>query len=399
MSDSHAAPATTAGAEREPLVRAVMPELDSVRGVAVLMVVFYHAFAWSEGWRHLAGLPRLLVLATLPGWIGVNLFFVLSGFLITGVLMNQRERSNYYRSFYVRRALRIVPACYATLLVLAVTRQASWPFLTLSACYLSNLSPLFGVAIGYGPLWSLAVEEHFYLIWPSVVRTLSTRGLFLFAAGIVAITPVLRVYAFRLGARDSLRLYTWLTGDGLALGAMLAVMVRTSWCTRKRLAWTCTLAILGSAAAVIGGAPFGILTRHRPLGAALQTTPWNVASAAVLGLVLLVGTSGSRAVVNVRGLRFFGEISYGLYLFHLGVFMAYDRVIEMWRPEVAGAHDTFGQMLVRFLCAGGASVAIAWASRRSFEEFFLRLKDRLAPTSFGDAGVWRSPALTRAEIA
>jgi peptidoglycan/LPS O-acetylase OafA/YrhL len=159
-----------------------MPELDTLRGIAVLLVLFFHGFGFGfrYGLEGLSEFPKLFVAATLPGWIGVNLFFVLSGFLITGILLDTKTRPDYYRRFYTRRALRILPLYYAVLLLLAVltrtglvSRHASWVFLGLSFFYLSNVTVLLGVAMQYGVLWSLAVEEHFYLLWPGVVRRLS----------------------------------------------------------------------------------------------------------------------------------------------------------------------------------------------------------------------------------
>jgi hypothetical protein len=145
------------------LLRPRMPELDTIRGIAVLLVLFFHGFGFRYGVHGLSGLAKVFVAATLPGWIGVNLFFVLSGFLITGILIDTKSKADFYRSFYIRRALRILPLYYAVLLILAiltrtgwVDRQASWAFLGLSFVYLSNVTGLFGVAMHYGVLWSLA---------------------------------------------------------------------------------------------------------------------------------------------------------------------------------------------------------------------------------------------------
>lgn len=92
------------------IIRPKMPELDSLRGVAILLVVFYYGFFWSNGLAGLSGAAKLFVSLTRFGWLGVNLFFVLSGFLITGILIDSRAKKHYFRRFYVRRALRILPA-------------------------------------------------------------------------------------------------------------------------------------------------------------------------------------------------------------------------------------------------------------------------------------------------
>src|SRR5258708_484016 len=176
------------------LIRCAMPELDTLRGIAVSMVVLFHAFAFTYGLNGLSGVPKMLVGMTMCGSTGVNLFFVLSGFLITGILLDTRSRTDYYKRFYLRRALRILPLYYAVLVLLLlvvraglVQRHVSWAFLGLSAVYLSNVTDLFGVPMQYGVLWSLAVEEHFYLLWPAAVRALSLRRVIACAAGVVAL--------------------------------------------------------------------------------------------------------------------------------------------------------------------------------------------------------------------
>jgi len=171
-----------------------MPELDSLRGIAVSLVVCFHSFGFAYGLSGLSGIPRMLVALTMSGWVGVNLFFVLSGFLITGILLDTKSRPDYYQRFYWRRALRILPLYYAVLLLLLILartglvhRNVSWSFLAVSAVYLANVASLLGVPMQYGVLWSLAVEEHFYLLWPAAVRSLSKRGVWI-CAGLLAAT-------------------------------------------------------------------------------------------------------------------------------------------------------------------------------------------------------------------
>lgn len=105
------------------LLRPRMPELDTIRGIAVLLVLFFHGFGFPYGLKGLSGFPKLFVAATLTGWVGVNLFFVLSGFLITGILLDTKSREDYYRRFYIRRALRILPLYYAVLGLLSFCHE------------------------------------------------------------------------------------------------------------------------------------------------------------------------------------------------------------------------------------------------------------------------------------
>ena len=145
----------------QPLLRPHMPELDSIRGLAILGVVFYHGLYWAKDMRLYSAWQRLFLSLMSSGQFGVNLFFILSGFLTTGILLDSRSRHDFYKRFYFRRALRILPSYYATLLILVLFGLMSRGFLYMSLLYSSNLSLLFGIAICYPVLWSLAVESTF----------------------------------------------------------------------------------------------------------------------------------------------------------------------------------------------------------------------------------------------
>jgi len=359
-----------------------MPELDTIRGIAVLLVLLFHGFGFRYGLQGLSRLPRLFIAATLPGWVGVNLFFVLSGFLITGILLDTRLRPNYYRSFYVRRALRILPLYYAVLLLLAVLtrtgwvhRSASWGFLGLSFLYLSNVTELFGVPMQYGVLWSLAVEEHFYLLWPAAVRSLSRHRVAMVGAVICVLCASLRAFYY-IRRYNTGTGYTWLVADGLATGALLAALARGPWGTRTRMRIVTAICFAASAMIFGVGYPFGIFRASRFLGASLRETALNLFFAGVVVLALLVGTSRWKPLVNRPVLQFFGEISYGLYLIHMLVFDLEDRVVGRFFPNLFGHSGRFAVMVLFFIVALGFTVAIAYLSRWYFEEPFLRMKRR-----------------------
>ncbi|MGD0546148.1 MAG: acyltransferase [Candidatus Acidiferrales bacterium] len=139
----------------EPLLRREMPELDTIRGLAILGVLLYHGLYWNVNLSNFPSLERIILTGMWAGRMGVDLFFVLSGFLITGILLDSRNRQDYYRRFYARRALRILPAYLLILAILAVTKYTPLSFVLLSLIYLSNLTPLFGIPIAYPVLWSL----------------------------------------------------------------------------------------------------------------------------------------------------------------------------------------------------------------------------------------------------
>lgn len=362
------------------LIRPFMPELDTLRGIAVLGVLFLHGFYLQYTHLSFGRLARTFLNLTQPGWLGVNLFFVLSGFLITGILVDSKNRPHYYRRFYTRRALRILPPYYALLILLLLVHTASAAFVGLSFIYLANVTNLFGVACDYGPLWSLAVEEHFYIVWPAVVRKVTTRHLAWVAMSIVIGVPVLRFSSFAMGSIQNLDWYTWFVADGLAAGSLLAILLRSS-VTRRQVKFLCGCLLVGSILAGLTGAPFGIFTRSRILGAALQFTTINVFFAGVLLLFLLAGSGSGKRFVNIPFLQFVGYISYGLYLDHTLVFRLYDRMCRAYFPQWIPSSGHFGLVLLRFALAGGGAIVAAYLSRRFYEDWFLRRKDSLVPKS------------------
>ena len=357
----------------ESLLRPVMPELDSLRGIAILGVLFLHGFYWPYSSLHLSRAGTLFLRVTQPGWLGVNLFFVLSGFLITGILLDSRNRPDYYRRFYGRRALRILPAYYLLLLLLGLLGQAGAAYLGLSFIYLANVTNLFGVANDYGPLWSLAVEEHYYILWPTLVRRLSLTRVAAVASAIFVGAPALRALAFHFGFTSGLASYTWFVCDGLAAGSLLAILLRAGIAREKITQVACLLIAISLCVGVIG-APYGILTRNSVLGAALQHTVISILFAGMLLASLLLGTSRYQRWINRPILHFFGYISYGLYLIHLMVFRLYDTLARKVAPSLLPSDKHFDLIVMRFFVAGGAAIAIAYISRNTFEQRFLDMK-------------------------
>jgi len=357
------------GAKQETsLVRSYMPELDSARGLAILLVLFYHGLAPPAN-AQTSGFARLLLQVSQFGWAGVNLFFVLSGFLITGILLESRTRPDYFRRFYIRRALRILPALYATLAVLLVGGWISWRFAILSAFFLANSAPLLGIPLQYGPLWSLAVEEHFYLLWPSAIRNFSDRALAWLAVIVVAVSPAVRLIGFFVDGRPTefIGLYTWYNLDGLALGALLAMWLRRPAHDCNRLSWI-------SVALMAAGSSGFVLCRERPpLQAALLATSFNVGFLGLLLGMLLLGTSRWRPLVDRPILKFLGFISYGLYLLHVLAFRLAEILLARPLLGMVLAQRTAVAMLVRFCTGAALAIGVAYLSRRSLEERFLRI--------------------------
>ena len=358
------------------VLRPRMPELDTLRGIAVLLVVLFHSFGMSYRETSISGPAKWLLYITDGGWIGVNLFFVLSGFLITGILLETRQRPDFYRRFYSRRALRILPAYYITLLLLlAVTRagfvdrHASWSFLGLSIIFLANVTSLFGVPSQYTVLWSLAVEEHFYLLWPAVVKRLPRRSLPFVAVAVIVLCPLLRAFYYRRGYEYGAG-YTWLVADGLACGALLALCARQILASRVRMLHSAIALITFSIAAFAAGSPFGICLSRTFIGGSLRITLLNIFFTGMLSMTLVLGSGSLAWLVRIRVLQFFGDISYGLYLIHMLVF----DLVNSSLSRFAVALDPALWLLLRGALGITLSVGIAYFSRWTFEEAFLRLK-------------------------
>ena len=175
--------------------------LDGLRGLAVLAVVLYHATLLAPG---TGATGRTLLAAARLGWAGVDLFFVLSGFLITRLLVESRGADNYFRVFYARRLLRIFPLYYVSLLVLVLLfrvpgGESLWYWL-----YASNVKATLSgwPSAPLSHFWSLAVEEQYYLVWPLAVSLLSRRALVSLCAGLVVLVPAARAGAWVLGVPE-----------------------------------------------------------------------------------------------------------------------------------------------------------------------------------------------------
>jgi peptidoglycan/LPS O-acetylase OafA/YrhL len=253
-----------------------------------------------------------------------------------------------------------------------INHPAGWAFVGMSLVYLSNISDLFGVPIQYRVLWSLAVEEHFYLLWPACVRKLRLRGTAIAAGTVCLLALGCRSLASRLG-HDPFGTATWLVADGLGMGALIAVAAR-AFRESKTALW-----LLTAAAFLLAAGCFLIdrVVGHTLAGGALHITAYN---SFCMGIVITTLQLGRRYTIRQPLLEFFGNISYGLYLVHMLCFDFYDHVMPKIWPVMANGKGHFGVMVFRFVVGGGLAVGIATVSRRFYEDPILRLKERLAPS-------------------
>lgn len=353
-----------------------IPALDGLRGVAVLMVfVFHFCQAYPDGGWFAATVGRVAPL----GQSGVDLFFVLSGFLITGILIDARGSDRPLVTFYARRAVRIFPLYYAALGLFCVVVPliglrsradlgAVWWYLA----YAQNVPPTFGWNLpGPGHFWSLAVEEHFYLLWPFLVLRSSSRRVAVAAAGMIGLAVACRVGFVALGL--STFYFTGCRLDGLAVGGLLAVAARAPGGLGRLRQWGpwvvgASVAIGGVLYPAFSGAGTGWVQVVKPL-----------LYAALYGGVLatLVGGSAGGWPTRVAcwpAFRATGKYSYAMYVFHPPILFLAAGPVGHLAPTGAAATLAFAATLA-------ASYGVAVLSWELFERRFLALKDRfpLAP--------------------
>ena len=259
------------------------------------------------------------------GQYGVDLFFVLSGFLITSLLIEDRTREAYYANFYWKRALRILPIYVLCLIAVLIFVPHSCGYVVLSLLFLANFARVFHVALA-GPFWTLAIEEQFYLIWPTVVRRRSVDELGRWAIGIFAVAILLRTIAACFGHHNYI--FTFFHCDGLAAGALLACVFEK----RERTGVLGSMRWLGGIF-IVGLALFLISQFFTVQGGVLESffadalqTGITLLAAAVVGFVILQRGKPAMAIFRSRILTFFGLISYAMYMVHaylMGVYDAY----------------------------------------------------------------------------
>jgi peptidoglycan/LPS O-acetylase OafA/YrhL len=362
------------------ILRPKMPELDVIRGLAILGVFLYHAFWNLPNAPTWAKPVRLLLTATWAGHFGVNLFFVLSGFLITGILIDGRNQEAYYARFYKRRALRILPVYLAVIGVMAIIKAMPLSFFLLSLVYVSNLTPMLGIPVAYPVLWSLAVEEQFYLLWPMVCRKLTNKKLLLLCLAIVVLSPLSRFISLHAatlptGREFAFNGYTWNAVDGLACGALVSLALREYKPTRAEFARYCYALLSVAIVLWFCLVPFGILSRRTDIGVAFQVSLVNVAFTGLLGIFLYIGSGPRAPWVQMKPLLFLGYISYGWYLIHYAALKTYDQIMIHWGVQVPGEGPKhIGDALTKMIVVGLVSIGAAYLSRKYFEERFLRLK-------------------------
>lgn len=363
-SASAAVPAKKSGAR--------ISELDGLRGIAILLVLVFHFTPHTGPLRYMAHVFQL-------GWTGVDLFFVLSGYLITGILVDTVGHHAYYRNFIVRRCLRIFPAYYVSLVICCILtyypfgprwgeflRAGGWWYVT----YLGNVKVFLdaawpGLAI-LTPLWSLQVEEQFYLTFPLLVWAMKRKTLAKVLAASVLLALALRIALSLAMPKNMFGVYTLMPCrmDPLAMGGLIAIAQRErpEWLKGRWVGWM-TLAAAATFAAVIlfysnsDPWPFGMRT--------IGYTALDLMFAGILIMLMNWRQPFLLWVCQVRWLVWVGTISYGLYLLHVPGELIGRHLVKL---TPAGSAEFFVSIAV--------TMALAWISWTLFESRILKLKDR-----------------------
>jgi peptidoglycan/LPS O-acetylase OafA/YrhL len=351
---------------------AYVARLDGVRAIAISLVLSVHCVRVPEH-----GTLAWAVRNTLSnGWIGVDLFFVLSGFLITRILINSKPARNYFRNFYVRRFLRIMPPYYLLLVLLVMLSpmlglgpfKNSW----IHFAYLSNLNYALGVPafLPVSHSWSLAVEEQYYLFFPLVVWIASVRSLKRILWGAVLLCPLIRLVVMLLEVKGGAYFLTICRLDALAMGGLIAIYLmqgdqKLSSGLAGDKAWKAFLAAALTVMAIWLGKG---LDFRLPAFSVVGLTIVDGACALFLLAILLRPQSLTSRILASRPMVAIGKVSYGVYLYHLPVYFVLSHSIA------SSLGDSWVRTLVLAVTSIGASLGLAFVSWRYFEVKILSLK-------------------------
>jgi peptidoglycan/LPS O-acetylase OafA/YrhL len=360
-----------------------IPALDGLRGIAIFLVLTYHF-----------GLLRF-------GWLGVGLFFTLSGFLITEILLETKSLPirQYLGRFYWRRILRIFPLYFGFILLVTlvflltgrptgVAEQLPW-LSTFSYNFYMGLEHQAGLQQVFHVLWSISTEEQFYLVWPLVVFLMPRKVLVVIAIGLIVAAPLIRYLepeiVRSLGIEvvsDGKLIYYFPFGqvDAFAIGTLFALAKKAPW-IRKPQTWGLLLmvpalfVILRQFYLSLGpnGVPFPIHLGF-PVSSTLDGFHiWGyTAGYLAFGGLLIILLFGSprlwaRKFVESNAARWFGKFSFGLYVFHWPLLLAMELIWPL--------SENLGLRLVQFCAYTTLLSAIAWLSYTYFESWFLGKKD------------------------
>lgn len=360
-----------------------MPRLDGLRGVAIALVLVHSLTLLNQ----VDSLTSRLVHSLFAfGWVGVQLFFVLSGFLITGILVDTKHRPHYFKNFYIRRALRIFPLYYATLIVAFVVLPAIGQMPQVYQgdaqhqarlwLYLTNWHT--DVGIGFSHYWSLALEEQFYLIWPLVIYSTQSKSLLKICLTISMAGVLVRYWMRTHGfPEEAVYIATPSRVDALTTGSAAAVLMRTpeayDWIKRHISLLKCIALALGVLAVTLTGS-YGSSVKGQVFGYGVL--------ALFFALTVLIAATLDHEQISIthaagmlrwKPLRILGKYSYGMYVFQrqIHVFIGIPLI-------TAYASSSLAFNIIYVITASLLTLGLAVISYQFFELPFLRIKNKFA---------------------
>jgi peptidoglycan/LPS O-acetylase OafA/YrhL len=369
-----------------------IPALDGVRGFAAAWVFLYH---YVPGQNSSSFPIHFIWAANQIDWVGVSLFFVLSGFLISGILWDSFEDKNWWRNFYIKRSLRIFPLYFLALLIAVAVYSAvgadrgSLQHLWIYIFYLQDVPPLYAwgghlpAMLPLGHLWSLAVEEQFYMLWPISLFVLARkRYLAMYAIFILWLLS----FCFRLVVCKYLGYQAMFWSGGflagrageLLAGAFLALLVRGDAIENAKIYKCVPWALYGSLAGIASIVYINrSFTLFIPLMSTVGLALLSVFFTGIIALSLRPGTIQSFFQSQV--LRWLGTISYGVYVYQLMLHPLFDRITQRIVPDASKSTHA----IVLFVVAVVGTLTSAALSFYCYEQPLLRLKTRFSAESRG----------------
>jgi peptidoglycan/LPS O-acetylase OafA/YrhL len=367
--------------------RRYFPALDGLRGLAILLVILHNADVYGN----VSGVLWPAALLSHAGWTGVELFFVLSGFLITNNLLDTQQAGNYFESFFARRTLRIFPLYYGTLFVALIVAPhfvAQDPVIAASRVhqvwlwtFMANWAEPFGKAVhGFPHFWSLSVEEQFYLVWPFLLRRRNPPAVWTICATLIVAAFCIRCAMLLIGApSEAIYMLTVCRMDALAAGAAAAALLRIPAAVSVLHRHSDRLWISGLALGAIGAV---VTDTYSLYGHGTFTIGYTILSACFALLVLGAIAAPSRIntpyqkLLAFAPLRSIGKYSYAMYVFHMLIILSIGPAILAQLKPVTQFYPPLYALVITAL-----SYIAALVSYHCYEKHFLKLKGRFKPRS------------------
>ncbi len=346
--------------------------LDGLRGTAILLIVLYHNFGFT-------GIFSI-------GWIGVDLFFVLSGFLITDILLRTLGDKRYLSNFYLRRVLRIFPLYYLCLILFLIilpklnlqfdvkyyTDNQVWLWTYLQNWLYAFNNPDQTNTLNH--LWSLAVEEQFYLLWPLVILLIrKTKWLLSFICILFVLLPGARLWVWMQQFPDLayFNLFTFTRIDSICAGCMIALLLQVNRDFLKKYSIPIILFV------ALLNITFYYFNRSQDFTYPHLALVGYSTVAVMFGLIVNNAITGKSKLITLlfdsRLLKFFGKISYGFYIFHWPVYLLLSPLLFQWVAYITGG---VAQQYIVSALATAAGAGLSWLSFQYYERHFLKLKDK-----------------------